>query len=552
MTTRDAQKSPVPRYLSSPRPLIVLAAMGVLAGSFYGYVSAVSNTILNDPSSTFDDAFMFVRYADNFLAGHGIVWNPGEKSTYGVTSLLYLLVIIALRAASSIDAALVVPIASSLWGVIASCLITLACVRALRDPKLWTAAVLGAVIAPLSLLDSTYLYHATTGMDTTLGLAMNALLVLAVLEALRRPKSLWCGLAVIAAYGSFLARPDNGLYATAFPVLAILLLAEPARRRHLLIGFVCAFGAIILVDTIVKWAYFGTPLPLSYYSKIARLDVGYAGRWKWNPIGYLCTFFGLAWPCVLVLLIGARRQHRRDLVVFLLPVLLTFSYYSAIVQIMGFHARFYVPALPFFFVIGVRVLADLRTGMAVPTLALRMGLAIALTFVLKEVRQPLIVWYSRSFLASGERRPGPAARTQPPPSVLLPLYREMSHFAALCPPGTVIGATEVGYLGIAAPRATVVDLAGLNDRHIARHGCSLEYLLVERRVDLLWLPHPDYTALVQALLSDPAFEQSFLYLPGAFDYGLAIRRDSPRRVEIMTALRTSWLRVYHHPLETWL
>ena len=45
-----------------------------------------------------DDAFMFVRYADHFLAGHGLSWNPGEGPVYGISSLAHQLVVTAARA----------------------------------------------------------------------------------------------------------------------------------------------------------------------------------------------------------------------------------------------------------------------------------------------------------------------------------------------------------------------------------------------------------------------------------------------------------------------
>src|SRR5690606_22137822 len=48
--------------------------------------------------TVWDDAWMFQRYADNVLAGHGVTWNAGEAPTYGLTSLLYLIPNIAARA----------------------------------------------------------------------------------------------------------------------------------------------------------------------------------------------------------------------------------------------------------------------------------------------------------------------------------------------------------------------------------------------------------------------------------------------------------------------
>jgi len=48
------------------------------------------NLVKAAKTTTFDDAYMFIRYANNFLDGHGISWNPDGVQTYGVTSILYL------------------------------------------------------------------------------------------------------------------------------------------------------------------------------------------------------------------------------------------------------------------------------------------------------------------------------------------------------------------------------------------------------------------------------------------------------------------------------
>jgi hypothetical protein len=37
------------------------------------------------PPTDFDDAYVYVRYANNLIDGHGLVWNPGGAAVYGVT-----------------------------------------------------------------------------------------------------------------------------------------------------------------------------------------------------------------------------------------------------------------------------------------------------------------------------------------------------------------------------------------------------------------------------------------------------------------------------------
>src|SRR5262249_3717440 len=45
-----------------------------------------------------DDAYMYVRYADHVLLGRGVRWNLQEPPTFGLTSLLYLAPVTLARA----------------------------------------------------------------------------------------------------------------------------------------------------------------------------------------------------------------------------------------------------------------------------------------------------------------------------------------------------------------------------------------------------------------------------------------------------------------------
>ncbi len=59
----------------------------------------IGSMVLNQLSSTtaqvWDDACMFVRYADNFNTYGKLIWNSGDSPTWGPTSLLYTLGVVA-------------------------------------------------------------------------------------------------------------------------------------------------------------------------------------------------------------------------------------------------------------------------------------------------------------------------------------------------------------------------------------------------------------------------------------------------------------------------
>jgi hypothetical protein len=119
----------------------------------------------------------------------------------------------------------------------------------------------------------------------------------------------------------------------------------------------------------------------------------------------------------------------------------------------------------------------------------------------------------------------------------------MGELAASLPPGAVIAASEVGYLACSAPAATIIDLVGLNDTHIAVHGFSMDYLL-SRSPDLIWFPDRDYTGLRAAFFSDARLFSRYVVIADALNYGVAIRRDSPLRGAIEQHLLAIWPTLY--------
>jgi len=106
-----------------------------------------------------------------------------------------------------------------------------------------------------------------------------------------------------------------------------------------------------------------------------------------------------------------------------------------------------------------------------------------------------------------------------------------------------VAATEVGYLGERAGQANVIDMAGLNDNEIALHGFDVHALLL-RKPDVIWMPNTDYTYQNAWMMSDPELLQEYDVYAGAANYGLAIRKDSPYRVEIDQQMQVFWDAAY--------
>ena len=490
-------------------------------------------------SSNFDDAYMFVRYADNLLRGDGYAWNPGEGSTFGCTSIAYTFLVAALRRLlPGVPAGKLLLWTSGLLGLAAFGLLILA-VRAavshkvLRSP-LWLSLVLGALL----LSQSAYAYHAATGMDTMLSLAGNSLLVLVLFTRARDGSPLGLALAALCGYLVFLIRPDNGFYGLLFPVLLLGFGFRLGWRRVSI--FFLAFLALLALDTWLKIRVFGDPLPLSFYAKHALLAAGYAG--EWNPVTYLCEFAIYLSPFLLLIAWTVKRPAGAILAAFAIPLALTLGYYFTVMQVMGFNFRFSFPSLPFVVVPAAICLDRFLASPEDRPLRLagvkrRAWLILPLACLFWISWRPAAQAYSvhvlrpRSHVAAPVHLPTAA---EAPRLEWWSGIRAMADFGAKLPQGTLLAASEHGLVAARNPHLRILDLVGLHDPVIAHQGLHGEYL--ERRApDLIWLPHPDYVGLRQEIFDSATFQQNYVYLPSAFSYGLAVRRDRTDLLRIVRA-----------------
>src|SRR5581483_1025467 len=476
------------------------------------------------PPTDFDDAYMFVRYANNLIAGHGLAWNPGEPA-YGVTGLAHLLAVAALRfARPAWSDARVLVTASAGAALAALAVLSLACARFASHPWLrghrWRCA---ALVVPLAAYSEPFWFHATRGMDTMSSLLANAALIFAVLRLAERPTraaAAWCAL---ASWAAFFARPDDAVYALACPLLAIALLCPPPRRA-LVLAFAPLAAALVAAHLLAARHFLGTALPLALYAKRPHAYGGFVGEYTWNPFLFLEVFFRGAAPFAIALVLCAGRRHARALVVLLAPVALTFAGFFAVNQIMGHLGRFYFPSLAFF-VVAAALAADEPAFARAPA---RLGARVAIALA-------AIVGGGAALEAAGaryERR----AESQPLASLggyhiaaahplpELDSWRsslEIARIAAAAPPGTRFAMSEHGVVGARAPGAVIIDLVGLHDRAFALGGFSARELF--RRP-----------------LDADEFWTRYDFYPDVFTYGLALRKDGPRAAAVRALVEKSF------------
>lgn len=500
----------------------------------------------------FDDAYTYLRYAQHWLAGEGIVWNSGEPAVYGVTSLLHLAVVTVIRWAFP-DLAMwrVLQVASGAAAI--GLLAGLTAIAALlsrhrRLSRNWIFAC-GVLLSLIAFRDA-FGFHAATGMDTMLSALSNTVLAFFALQLGAKPTPARMVLAVAAAAVSVLARPDNLICATLCPGLAIALLSPRPRGKALVV-----YGALTLAVlgglAVAVWRLLGTPVPLSFFVKQPWYYRGFAGEFGWNPFRFLDVFLVSAWPFLVASIVFADRRGLRRSLVLLVPALLTLAVLFRFNQIMGHLGRFYYPMLPFFAVAGVLQFDRFLSQPPRPkALLVRSALAVAVVVAVHAGSRLGADHYA----ARGEAETlsavlAPVAGYHVAATVPLPEIdswqsaRHMAAVAVAAPAGTRIAMSEHGLPGALAPQIVIIDVLGLHDARFARHGFTAAELF-RRAPELIWLPHSDHVDMLREILGSEELWTHYRFYPDAFFHGVAIRSDGPHAAALASALSAAWDAAY--------
>ncbi|MDB4944892.1 MAG: acyltransferase 3 [Labilithrix sp.] len=227
-----------------------------------------------------DDAFISFRYARHLAAGHGLVWNTGESPFQGFTNPLWTLVIAGgMRAGAE-------PVVLSQALGLACFVVTLVTAGSVASAHSGARRVGLAVVVGLGL-NASFNAHATGGLETQ-SQAMFAMLVawcLTRAPAEARARERWFAAASLAAGLAVWTRLDSVLLVT--PMLLVALLqARNARSGRLVLAAMLPFTLLLAGLAAFCWTTFHRLLPNTFYAKASGLDgvVLRAGA------GYLVTY----------------------------------------------------------------------------------------------------------------------------------------------------------------------------------------------------------------------------------------------------------------------
>jgi arabinofuranosyltransferase len=235
---------------------------------------------------TADDGFINLRIVQQVLAGHGPVFNPGERVEAGTSTLWVAVLVVASRLFWFVRLEWVAVFLGVVLGVLAF-LLAAAAARALYpgvSGRVWLPAGLVVMAALPPVWDFT-----TSGLEVSLSFTWLALCFWLLVKAPERP---WLT-AVVIGLGP-LVRPDFAIYTVAFLVVLIVL-EQPGWRRGLF--FVGAAAALPSLYELFRAAYYAALVPNTAFAKEAS-------RARWGQgFTYLGDFVGTYWLWVALVVL---------------------------------------------------------------------------------------------------------------------------------------------------------------------------------------------------------------------------------------------------------
>ena len=254
---------------------------------------------------TQDDTFISFRYALNFINGHGLVFNIGERIE-GYTNFLWTIFLILAKLAGFqlVSFSRIFGVSFGVAGIIATYFLALYAF----DKNSYKAGIAALVLGAIP----SYAYWAVSGLETpAFGLA-----VIVTLYAYVRKSYFTAPMAAIAT----LLRPEGAL------VFGFIVVYDVICHRKILSPMVTGiviYGVSLLPFLVFKYFYYGGIIPNTFYAKSGTLinnlpnGIEYLGTYFWHYMG--------AGLFILPAFLMFRRGNRKNLV--LLCFFLVYSIY---------------------------------------------------------------------------------------------------------------------------------------------------------------------------------------------------------------------------------
>jgi arabinofuranosyltransferase len=316
--------------LSQPFAYLLPACLILFAHQVFYYRALGSDAI--------DDAYISFRYAQNLVAGQGLVFNAGER-VEGYTNFLWT-IMLALSMRLGFEPSLVAIGLGALFGLATLWLGH----RFLRLTPLRRSPV--PIIAVYCLaLDGSFALWAVSGMETSMFAFLLLAGVTAYLWEWQNEKPGFLSGIVLAL--ATMTRPEGALV---FAVVVIhQAVARLALQRRLLTSADVArtgiFLGLYLPYFLWRYYYYGFLLPNTFYAKVTVTE---SEAQHQRGLRYLRTFLSvhLGWLLPLLALVPLVKRKFSFWITSLLILVLVYAAYIVYVGGDWSVGRFFVPILP--------------------------------------------------------------------------------------------------------------------------------------------------------------------------------------------------------------
>ena len=258
---------------------------------------------------THDDAWISFRYAENFVNGNGLVFNPGER-VEGYTNFLWT-ILMSGPIALGLDPVPTSKILGALFSLGTLLILFKFSAQALPIPYPAAAVFLLAASPPFAFWSIGGLETAMFGFLTLTGL------YLSYRSITTKTSPVFAGFVMAL---NILTRPD-GIVIWGV-VLVYTLFAFRKSRLLSLAYWISPFVLIYIPYFLWRWTYYGWLLPNTYYVRMGT-DMAQSFELAGRGVNYIAKFFyvhgGL--PAIILFLIGAlttRFRAKRLLIILLI------------------------------------------------------------------------------------------------------------------------------------------------------------------------------------------------------------------------------------------
>ena len=397
-------------------------------------------------NNTWDDAYISYRYSKNFVENHGLVYNQGEY-VEGYTSFLWV-ILVGLIGKTGFEVPTIGKVLCILFGL-GSLIITYFIVRGF-DRRYRMAAILAALLLAFRI---DYGVHFQSGMETSFNIFMLSLGFYLYLQKHRY--SLF--ITGIVAGLLPLIRPDGILFLSAIVLSELISIKNGSLKRCLknISLFLLPAVIILILHLIWRYSYYGELLPNTFYAKSSGFYLIKYVRGAY----YLLKFFvyggGFLYfiPAVYFIFRFFKNKHVRTMAIIIFLYLL-FNIYAS--GDWTSYSRFMMPVLPLIVIASsfgiMKILSLLKANKIVSILVI-------LTFMAAGFQNGL-------FLKAL------------PTELIIKHRKRIKLWITLCEdfrklkvehPDLIIASSPIGAIGYYS-EAYIIDMMGLTNRHIAKHG----------------------------------------------------------------------------------